>query len=162
MSEKMSEKMSATKTRLDVLIDRQAANYDGRTEGGRIAKDARAELAALRGAVNEARVQLQAVKDHHIKLNNRHGRPISDSYTISLCDAWLAAHPADGVNGVDFDESANRIIGNTDIAGAAYEQRMTDARAVFDLARTTDNAAVFHALMVAWRQLANEEAERKT
>ena len=61
------------------------------------ADGAESELAALREAVNEARVQLQSVKDHHIKLNNRHGRPIADSYTIQLCDAWLAAHPAEDV-----------------------------------------------------------------
>lgn len=86
--------MSATKTRLDVLIDRQAAFYDGRTEGGRIAKDARAELASLRAtvtaleqAVNEARL---AIID---ALN--HGDVSADYPCKCPAHLWLAAYPAD-------------------------------------------------------------------
>ncbi len=48
------------------------------------------EIAILKKRLNTAQTALQAIKNHHIQLNNKAGRDISRSHTIKWCDEGLA------------------------------------------------------------------------
>jgi hypothetical protein len=49
-----------------------------------------------------------------------------------------------------------------DIARAAYEQRMTDARKVYDWHIEIESKSLVSVLMYIWRDIAGADAERKT
>lgn len=75
---------------LDTLDKQTERDTRHRKDAARIAElERRAET--LKAQLAEARKGLEAIREHHVFINDRAYRPISQSHTIALCDAALAA-----------------------------------------------------------------------